>query len=367
MIGIYKFTNKINNKSYIGQSVCIEKRYQQHIRSISKSKLPFHMALAKYGIDNFDFEVLVECSKDELNDKEKYYIQQYNSLVPNGYNLQQGGTPTRYEVYYTFTKEDIDFIYDELKNSGKTYVDIAAEYGVTSTLIRYINYGIEYAQDNISYPIRDFEENWKIHNQSVSKQLSGEKSYKASINEMTALKIIYDLIHHQELTSVEIAEKYNTTIDIVKDINRNKSWKYLERPVPCRPDFGNHKITLDDALQLIDILQNTFMPIKEIMKQYPQFSYHMINRINNGENWHQDNINYPIRKYRILTQKLSVELVQELCFDLYTTDLSMGELSKKYNITTQSIYDINNHKAYPYISTKYPNPIRQACIDYPRP
>lgn len=119
MIGIYKFTNKINNKSYIGQSICIEKRYQQHLYSASKSKLPFHLALVKYGIDNFDFKVLVECSKDELNDKEKYYIKQYNSLVPNGYNLQQGGTPTRYEIYYIFTKEDINFIYDELKNSEK--------------------------------------------------------------------------------------------------------------------------------------------------------------------------------------------------------------------------------------------------------
>lgn len=52
MIGIYKFTNKINNKSYIGQSVCIEKRYQQHLHSASKSKLPFHLALNKYGINN---------------------------------------------------------------------------------------------------------------------------------------------------------------------------------------------------------------------------------------------------------------------------------------------------------------------------
>ena len=61
---------------------------------------------------------------------------------------------------------------------------------------------------------------------------------------------------------------------------------------------------------------------------------------------------------KISTQKLSISLVQELCFDLYTTDMSIDELSKKYNITTQSIYDINNHKAYPYISANYPNPIR---------
>ena len=223
MIGIYKWTNKINNKSYIGQSVCIERRYKQHLYDAPKSRLPFHLALMKYGVENFTFEVLEDCSKSELNDKEKYYIQKYNTLVPNGYNLQKGGTPTRFETYYTFTKEDIDFIYDELKNTEKTYTDIAAEYGVTSTLIRYINNGIEYAQDNTTYPIRSLEDSWEARNKSVSQQLSGEHSYKVSITELTALNIIYDLIHHQKLTSLKIAKKYNTTIDVVKDINRNKS------------------------------------------------------------------------------------------------------------------------------------------------
>lgn len=360
MIGIYKWTNKINNKCYIGQSICIEKRYQQHIRATKNSQLPLHRALAKYGISNFNFEVLEECSRDELDEKEIFYIKQYNCLVPNGYNLQKGGNSHRYELYFKFNEEDINLIYDMIKNTTKTFEDIGAEFGVSGTMIRFINAGIEYARDNISYPIRTPEDAWELRNKRVSQKLSGENSYRTTISEETALSIIYDLINHQELTSVQIANKYNTTTDVVKDINRGKSWKYLDRPKPCRPDFGNHKIDLDDALQMIDILQNTFLSPKDIMSKYPKFSYHMINRINNGENWHQDNVDYPIRKYKISTQKLTTTEVQDIAFRLYTSDDSISDIAKEYNISPQSIRDINNHKSYSYITTNYPNPIKKS-------
>ena len=359
MIGIYKWTNNINNKIYIGQSISIEKRKKAHLSSIQNSNLPLHLAMKKYGVENFSFEVVEECEIKELNEKEVYYIQLYNSLIPNGYNLQKGGQPTRYELYYKFSTEDINFIYDEIKNTTKTFAEIGREYGVSGTLIRYINYGIEYAQDNVIYPIRSSEISKVISNQTVSKKLEGENCKRATITEETALKIIYDLTYSKDLRSVDIAKKYNTSIDVIKDINRGRSWKHLERQKPCRPDFGNNKINLDDALQLIDILQNTFMPIKEIMEKHPKFSYKMIYRINKGENWHQDNLEYPIRKYKILTQKLSIPLVQEISFKLYSTDESVLDLSKEYNVSTQTIYDINSHKAYSYVNTNYPNPIRK--------
>ena len=65
MIGIYKFTNKINNKTYIGQSKSIETRYKRHLYDANKgSKTIFHRALIKYGIENFTFEIIEECNKE---------------------------------------------------------------------------------------------------------------------------------------------------------------------------------------------------------------------------------------------------------------------------------------------------------------
>lgn len=96
MIGIYKITNKINNKCYIGQSRDIEKRWKEHIRhskdEFTKNKPPIHRAINKYGPQSFTFEILVECSIEDLDELEKYYIKKFNSTDKCiGYNIKEGG------------------------------------------------------------------------------------------------------------------------------------------------------------------------------------------------------------------------------------------------------------------------------------
>lgn len=88
MIGIYKITNKLNNKAYIGQSKHIEQRWKEHQQLSRKSLI--HKAIEKYGINNFTFEILEECSVDELDEREIYWIKVYNTFE-NGYNLTRGG------------------------------------------------------------------------------------------------------------------------------------------------------------------------------------------------------------------------------------------------------------------------------------
>ena len=90
MIGIYKITNLVNGKVYVGQSIDIEKRWMEHKYSHTRLSL-IGRALHKYGIDSFSFEVVCECDKSELNDKEQEYIAKYDCMHPNGYNLKSGG------------------------------------------------------------------------------------------------------------------------------------------------------------------------------------------------------------------------------------------------------------------------------------
>lgn len=87
--GIYKITNTINNKSYIGQSCNIEERWKRH--KYAKDNFAIHLAIQKYGIVNFSFSILEECSKEQLNDKEIYWIEYYNS-IEDGYNMISGGS-----------------------------------------------------------------------------------------------------------------------------------------------------------------------------------------------------------------------------------------------------------------------------------
>lgn len=96
---IYKITNLVNNKIYIGQTVNYEERVRHHkqtaFRENSKEKnRPLYKAIRKYGVDNFKFEIIDEASNlDELNNKEIYWIAYYDCCVDNdkGYNLDKGG------------------------------------------------------------------------------------------------------------------------------------------------------------------------------------------------------------------------------------------------------------------------------------
>lgn len=88
-------TNKINGKSYIGQTIrSLEKRKREHITDAlndNKNSMYFHKAIRKYGQDNFDWEILYECGNmEDLNKLEIYYIKLYNTYN-NGYNLNAGG------------------------------------------------------------------------------------------------------------------------------------------------------------------------------------------------------------------------------------------------------------------------------------
>lgn len=92
MGNIYKITNKINNKVYIGQTKqTVEARWKRHLQC-AKSKVNRYLynAMNHYGYDNFVLEVIEQCDDTLLDEREKYWIQYYNSFN-NGYNMTLGG------------------------------------------------------------------------------------------------------------------------------------------------------------------------------------------------------------------------------------------------------------------------------------
>lgn len=88
--GIYKITNNVNDKIYIGQSVNIEKRWKAHINYKIDSLI--HRAILKYGVENFNFVVICEVPRSALNEYEISYIKYYETTnLEKGYNIQIGG------------------------------------------------------------------------------------------------------------------------------------------------------------------------------------------------------------------------------------------------------------------------------------
>lgn len=108
---VYKITNKVNNKVYIGiTSKGISARWKEHIYS-AEHGCPFklHNAIRKYGKENFSIELIDFCNSwEELTEKEQYYISEYKSLQDEfGYNMTEGGDGTFGRTHSEETKEKI--------------------------------------------------------------------------------------------------------------------------------------------------------------------------------------------------------------------------------------------------------------------
>lgn len=93
---VYKITNNVNGKIYIGQTTrSLENRWRQHRHHPGCRIL--HKAIKKYGAENFTVEQIDAAANiDELNQKEKLWIQHYDCIAPNGYNLKSGGNRPTY-------------------------------------------------------------------------------------------------------------------------------------------------------------------------------------------------------------------------------------------------------------------------------
>lgn len=91
--GIYKITNLTNQKVYIGQAADLASRWKDHIKAglgIDTPNNILYAAMLKDGVENFSFEVLEECDRASLNDRETYYISFYEAQSW-GYNMTKGG------------------------------------------------------------------------------------------------------------------------------------------------------------------------------------------------------------------------------------------------------------------------------------
>ena len=154
MVGIYKIQNAINGKCYIGQSRNIKHRWQAHKHTHSNPKAanynaPLYCAMRKYGIDNFQFDVLQECTVAELNHLEQVYIKAYDSFW-NGYNCSFGGDSSAIQ---TLDKPQLKGILSDLENTDLLHREIATKWGVSTETVQGINTGRYWRQDR-TYPIQ---------------------------------------------------------------------------------------------------------------------------------------------------------------------------------------------------------------------
>ncbi len=157
MTGIYKITNKINNKIYIGQSIDIERRWKSELAGNCNDYLK--RSIKKYGKDNFLFEVIETCQEALLNEREMYYIELMESWKPQkGYNLTLGGNQTSIK----FVKKVICIETGEIfKSANEAAKIIGCSQGNLSTVCRgekQTVFGLHYSyyEEGKEYSIRKY-------------------------------------------------------------------------------------------------------------------------------------------------------------------------------------------------------------------
>lgn len=99
IVGIYRVTNEINGKVFIGHSTDITRRFREY-KYRKNPRNSIEEAITKYGLENFKFELIEECSIDNLNNREVYYIRKFDSMNPDhGYNNIVGGKGYKLSEY----------------------------------------------------------------------------------------------------------------------------------------------------------------------------------------------------------------------------------------------------------------------------
>lgn len=171
---IYLITNIVNKKQYVGYTSFdnVLKRFEEHWRSRKSQKNGksyLHAAMAKYGKENFSIKQIDITSEDDWIEKEQFWIQYYNTLVPNGYNICIGGEkpPVHYGDNNCKTKikdAEIINIYNDLLEYKLTIREIADKYHASTDEISRINKGTARRIEGYHFPLRKMKKQlWDVY------------------------------------------------------------------------------------------------------------------------------------------------------------------------------------------------------------
>lgn len=338
---IYMYTNKLNNKKYIGQTICkLNKRHHEHLY---RDDSYIDRALRKYGEENFILEVIEDnIPKKMLNDKERYYIEKYDTYN-NGYNLTLGGGGSP-----RIDADTINKVIDAIRSTNLTLGEIGKQFGFSVYTMTDINTGKVYYAPDIEYPVRK-EPCTQIYSQEI-------------------LDITIDLLINTTLSFDEISNKIGVNYYYVSDVNRGRvNGDYHGYTTPLRRTITKTPMTKEMAQQIIDILKTEDISADAIGNKLGIPSY-TVGQINRGKAaiCKEFNESFPIRKAphrnkltaQELCAKLSIQNVEEIIELLLNTSLSTAEIANRYNVDKNTIDRINRRDTWKNILPQYKAPIR---------
>lgn len=293
---IYKITNKVNGKSYIGQTrYTLEFRWRQHLHK--KDNVYFHNAIKKYGAENFSLEVLEECDLDKLNSREIFYIAKYNTFE-NGYNLTIGGDGNRRLI--------LDDKYEEIKAmylAGFSSNKIATLYSVDkATIVK------------------------------ILRQLGVKiKSRKIDINNQEFLELVQDYKSGYSLK--ELAKRYDCSDTGLKEYLKNKGVNLKEK----------YSILEDNQAQINLIREYTdpysTKKLSELLNEY-HCSFNTFNKILSLHSISKGRYKFklkPIECLKVIEMVNKGTSVQKIAREMEVNKTTIYTVLKRYNVKLPTV------------------------------
>ena len=327
MIGIYCITNIINNKKYIGKSINIEERKNQHFRHLKNGthcNNYLQNSFNKYGEKNFTFEVIEVTNEENLDEREIFYIDKYNTTNVNfGYNLTYGGEGGK------LTEQLINQL--KISSRGKNSK-------LTSDDVRKIKLCIYCLMDR-----KDIAKMFNISEKMITQIAMGKNFYYVN-EELNPLihnlkqnlidernKYIVNL-HDKGLRNVDIINKTGYSISIVeKAINKYRN-----------PQDKKRQERIKKYDEILNLFNNGYSA-KEIQKitKYPRTTIE--NYINGRTNPHKE----------VPYKKVTKEIEDNIIKMYFIENITVKDISNKFNLSENTINDyINRHK---YANTEITN------------
>lgn len=292
MLYIYKYTNKVNGKIYIGQTNNLRLRYNGHKSAAFNEKngehnTPLHRAMRKYGVENFDYEMVLELDLEDTDENreilgkwEQYYIEYYDSKVENGkgYNIKDGGS-----------------------------------------------HGGKYK--------KEFERILQD-----SKVLKPEEILE--IQDMLVRDASYD----------EITSKFpKLTRTFLSNINTGYNFRNPDLNYPLKKEFWYSKFSKEEIQSIKNDIK-TGMPYSKISEKYGGISYGYISSINTGYYFKDENETYPL----FVKECNDKELIKQITKDILWSDDSLSTVARRNGRKADSVRNLNNGKVHIKPFFKYP-------------
>ena len=216
---IYLIKNKVNNKKYVGQTINFKKRKRVHLLHLKNNdhhNKHLQNSYNKYGIENFNIKIIENnIKRKNLDEKEVYWINYYNTYNGDGYNLTPGGKVLRGEDNPFYGMQHSKETRIRMK---RNHVDVS---GINNPM-----YGADLnGENNPMYGKKHKEETIKI----MKNKKQGIKNPRSKVNQRIADEIYY-IYKNTDLSFAKVGKIYNLGTTTIGKIVNGNHWatKYLD-------------------------------------------------------------------------------------------------------------------------------------------